>query len=222
MPDQIQLRGGDETENDAFTGAAREVTVDTTNKTLRIHDGTTAGGHPLIQGTASTAADTDTIALRDAWGRLQVADPQNDSDVVNKGFMDTAIAGSLLAATSDAVAARETTSSNAFTDLTTLGPSVTVTIPASGKALVILTAGITNSSTPYGGAMSFDGAGVTAALVDSLTLWPTIANDQVIASTVLHLDGLSTGEQTFTAKYRRRGGGTADFGDRRITVIPLP
>ncbi|MEX0934479.1 MAG: DUF1566 domain-containing protein [Candidatus Saccharimonadales bacterium] len=45
MADQIQLRGGTEAENNAFTGAAREVTVDTTNNTLRVHDGTTAGGH---------------------------------------------------------------------------------------------------------------------------------------------------------------------------------
>ena len=29
----------------AFTGASREVTVDTTLNTLRIHDGSTAGGH---------------------------------------------------------------------------------------------------------------------------------------------------------------------------------
>ncbi|MEX0934321.1 MAG: DUF1566 domain-containing protein [Candidatus Saccharimonadales bacterium] len=47
MPDQIQLRGGTAAENDAFTGAARELTVDTTNNTLRIHDGTTAGGQVL-------------------------------------------------------------------------------------------------------------------------------------------------------------------------------
>ncbi|MEX0668482.1 MAG: hypothetical protein WD061_01960 [Candidatus Saccharimonadales bacterium] len=47
MADEIQLRGGSEAENDSFTGAQREVTVDTTNKTLRVHDGTTAGGSKL-------------------------------------------------------------------------------------------------------------------------------------------------------------------------------
>jgi hypothetical protein len=45
MADQLQLRGGSSTEQASFTGASREVTVDTTNNTLRVHDGTTAGGH---------------------------------------------------------------------------------------------------------------------------------------------------------------------------------
>ena len=55
MADQIQLRGGTAAESAAFTGASREVTVDTTNNTLRVHDGTTAGGHLL-----ATAADLTT------------------------------------------------------------------------------------------------------------------------------------------------------------------
>ena len=44
MSRQIQIRRGSATENNAFTGAIGEVTMDTTNKTLRVHDGTTAGG----------------------------------------------------------------------------------------------------------------------------------------------------------------------------------
>lgn len=45
---QIQLRKGTATEHNTFTGALGEVTVDTTNKTLRVHDGTTAGGTRLV------------------------------------------------------------------------------------------------------------------------------------------------------------------------------
>ena len=44
MAKQLQLRKGTATEHDTFTGANGEVTVDTTNKTLRVHDGTTVGG----------------------------------------------------------------------------------------------------------------------------------------------------------------------------------
>ena len=47
MAKQLQLRRGTELENDTFTGANGEVTVDTTNKTLRVHDGTTVGGTRL-------------------------------------------------------------------------------------------------------------------------------------------------------------------------------
>ena len=45
MAVQVQLRRGTSSQNDSFTGAAGEVTVDTTNQTLRVHDGSTAGGH---------------------------------------------------------------------------------------------------------------------------------------------------------------------------------
>jgi hypothetical protein len=47
MAIQIQLRKGTATEHNTFTGADGEVTVDTTNKTLRVHDGSTVGGTRL-------------------------------------------------------------------------------------------------------------------------------------------------------------------------------
>ena len=46
MATQVQFRRGSSAENDAFTGALGEVTVDTTNDTIRVHDGSTAGGFP--------------------------------------------------------------------------------------------------------------------------------------------------------------------------------
>ena len=44
MAKQLQLRKGTSAEHGNFIGANGEVTVDTTNKTLRVHDGVTAGG----------------------------------------------------------------------------------------------------------------------------------------------------------------------------------
>lgn len=41
---QVQIRRGTDAENDAFTGAEGEVTLDLTNKQLRVHDGQTTGG----------------------------------------------------------------------------------------------------------------------------------------------------------------------------------
>lgn len=49
MSRQIQIRRGTAAENEAFTGAIGEVTMDTTNKTLRVHDGTTVGGTILAK-----------------------------------------------------------------------------------------------------------------------------------------------------------------------------
>lgn len=47
MSTQLQLRGGTTAETLLFTGAQREVTVDTDKNTLVVHDGVTAGGFPL-------------------------------------------------------------------------------------------------------------------------------------------------------------------------------
>lgn len=55
MSTQVQWRGGTSAENDAFTGASREITVDTTNKELRVHDGVTAGGFAAARKSALAA-----------------------------------------------------------------------------------------------------------------------------------------------------------------------
>lgn len=49
MARQVQIRRGTAAENDAFTGAIGEITMDTTNNTLRVHDGETAGGTTLAK-----------------------------------------------------------------------------------------------------------------------------------------------------------------------------
>lgn len=52
MSRQIQFRRGTATEHENFIGAMGEITVDTTNKTLRVHDGETAGGTMLARADA--------------------------------------------------------------------------------------------------------------------------------------------------------------------------
>lgn len=59
MAIQIQLRQGTTTEHDTFTGAVGEVTVDTTKDVPVVHDGVTAGGHPV----AARANADGTISL---------------------------------------------------------------------------------------------------------------------------------------------------------------
>ena len=59
MAIQIQLRQGTTTEHNTFTGAVGEVTVDTTKDVPVVHDGVTAGGHPV----AARANADGTISL---------------------------------------------------------------------------------------------------------------------------------------------------------------
>lgn len=48
MTKQVQLRGSSAESQDSFIGAERELTVDTTNDDLRLHDGSTPGGRLIL------------------------------------------------------------------------------------------------------------------------------------------------------------------------------
>jgi hypothetical protein len=61
MPTQVQFRRGTTTQNNAFTGAAGELSVDTTLNTLRVHDGSTAGGVALVNLTAAQTLTNKTL-----------------------------------------------------------------------------------------------------------------------------------------------------------------
>ena len=49
MATQLQVRRGTTSELQSFTGAEGEITVDTDKDTVVVHDGSTAGGHPLVK-----------------------------------------------------------------------------------------------------------------------------------------------------------------------------
>jgi len=59
MAKQVQFRRGTSAENDAFAGASGEITVDTTNKQIRVHDGSTAGGTAALSSLPSNNAVID-------------------------------------------------------------------------------------------------------------------------------------------------------------------
>ena len=58
MATQVQFRRGTTAEHTSFKGANGEVTVDTSNKIVVVHDGIQTGGYPLLRqdGTNSTLA----------------------------------------------------------------------------------------------------------------------------------------------------------------------
>ena len=62
MAQRLQVRGGTQAQNEAFVGANREITVDTTNWAIRIHDGTTPGGHVVSPGPAGAGVPDGGLA----------------------------------------------------------------------------------------------------------------------------------------------------------------
>ena len=71
MAKLLKLRRGTTSQHSSFTGAEGEVTVDTTKDTAVVHDGSTAGGHPLVKenaevtsaGIASNVVDEDNLKV---------------------------------------------------------------------------------------------------------------------------------------------------------------
>jgi hypothetical protein len=123
------------------------------------------------------------------------------------------------------VATSQGTSNTSYTDLATPGPAVTVTIPASGNALVILTSSETNSANAGQSNMGFAiSVGTTRAAADTQALSLLNAGNQhntVQHSATFFVTGLNAGSTTFTAKYDASAG-TATFANRTIVVVPLP
>lgn len=64
MPTQVQFRRGTATQNNAFTGAAGELSINSDNNALRIHDGSTAGGYELAKADLSNTSGISSVSIQ--------------------------------------------------------------------------------------------------------------------------------------------------------------
>ena len=83
MSTAIQRRGDTTAAHETFTGLARELTVDTDKNTVVVHDGVTAGGHPLATE-AAIDENVETLLGRKnqiAQGFVQREQTRGDLDV---------------------------------------------------------------------------------------------------------------------------------------------
>ena len=62
MPTQLQLRRGSNSDMSSFTGAEGELTVNTTNKSLHLHDGSTSGGIEFARADLSNSTASWTVS----------------------------------------------------------------------------------------------------------------------------------------------------------------
>jgi hypothetical protein len=70
MSTQIQYRRGSSAQTSSFTGALGEITVDTTNKVVVVHDGATAGGFSGVSTTATQTLTNKTLSSAVLTGTL--------------------------------------------------------------------------------------------------------------------------------------------------------
>jgi hypothetical protein len=111
----------------------------------------------------------------------------------------------------------QTTVSASYTDLTTVGPVVTVTTGT--QAIVGLAISFANSGS-FTNWSSFAVTGsTTIAALDSMSV-SLLTASFVNAGAVFLVTGLTAGSNTFTQQYKVNGG-TGTFANRRLFVIPL-
>ena len=63
MPNQVQFRRGTSGQNSSFTGADGEISVNSSNNSLRVHEGFTVGGHELAKSDLSNTSGITSISL---------------------------------------------------------------------------------------------------------------------------------------------------------------
>lgn len=124
------------------------------------------------------------------------------------------------------IATLETTTSTSYVDLTTPGPSVTVTIGVNGLAFVMFGAEMFNSIANDYVDMSIvvSGANTIAVGTNPYRLFAqasggNLPDDKYFYSTLI--TGLNPGSTTFKCQYKVIMGGTGSFQYRELSVIPL-
>ena len=169
----------------------------------------------------TTAGDLDYYTAATTKARIGIG--TNGQILTSNGSVPSwaTPASSAPASDSATVATSQSTSSTTYTDLTTAGPAVTITTGT--KALVIVSAGLSNNTINGFCFMSYAVSGATtiaATDTKSLQVRAFVANQLLTrGSSVSRLTTLTAGSNTFTAKYR--AGDTASFRDREICVINL-
>lgn len=119
------------------------------------------------------------------------------------------------------VATSETTASTSFTDLATVGPSITLTTGT--KAFVMFAARVANNTGGSSCVAAVDISGATtSAASDTRSLFyeSSAANDNARFSVAYIHTGLTSGSNTFKLQYRVTGG-TGTFLDRNLAVQAL-
>jgi hypothetical protein len=79
MARQVQLRRGTTAQTSTFTGAVAEVTVDTDKNTVVIHDGSTAGGHPITSDQTVVLTEGSNVTITGTYPNFTIASTDNNT-----------------------------------------------------------------------------------------------------------------------------------------------
>ena len=89
MPTQLQFRRGNTAQTSVFTGVVAELTVDTTKKTIVVHDGVTPGGNPLATMTFAQASYDAANSAGSSTNVVAAFDKANSANVLAQAAYDS-------------------------------------------------------------------------------------------------------------------------------------
>jgi hypothetical protein len=159
MPYQIQLRRGTTAQNIAFTGAIGELTVDTQLNTLRVQDGSTAGGWALVnvasvQTLTNKTLTAPIISTISNSGTLTL--PSATDTLVGRATTDTLTNKTLTAPIISTISNSGTLTLPTSTD-TLVGRATTDTLTNKTLTAPTITSGLTIDSFTISGLATFNG-----------------------------------------------------------------
>lgn len=131
------------------------------------------------------------------------------------------VEGTLEAVGYATVATGQSTIDTSFGDLTTAGPSVTVTVRSSGRLLVLWASRISVATAGNIAYVDYvlSGANARTASINTATYNETTTQDRFAG---MHLaTGLVAGSTTVKLVYRGSSGVSATFSDRAVFAFPL-
>jgi hypothetical protein len=205
MATQVQFRRGTTTQNNAFTGAIGEITYDTEVKTLRLHDGSTAGGGSVVTINAGTQTLTNkTLSSNSVWQGTAVGLAYGGT---NANL--TAVAGGVIYSGASALAISAAGTSGQV--LTSAGASAPTWTAQS--SLVVGTATVATTATNIAG-------GSAGNLIIQLDTNQTTFVAAGAAGTFLKSTGASTAPE-FAAGQITIGSTAISFGDTSTSVAGL-
>jgi hypothetical protein len=177
----------------------------------------------------------DTVLLQ-VVGKGAAAQMYIIGRVTVPGTAQAATALNMIGMETDEVLTQQATTSTNWTDLSTVGPQVTITVRPSGRVLVLYSGQIgwaIAAAGSVGGRMGIDVSGA-----NTMALTGTVATDRWLRAQIeaggattntgifgvggsKMFEGLAPGSTTFKIKYRSSFGQSIDFDNRTIVAIPL-